>query len=67
VGKTFEQVDDTVIEALHASAMMMIQAQQANAGRQQGGAAGQPQNQHGSSLAAANGNLSQVSQGTELM
>jgi hypothetical protein len=67
ISKTFEQVDDTVVEALHAGAAMMIQAQQTNSGRNQGGVAGQPNNQQGSEMAAANGNLSQVSQGTELM
>jgi hypothetical protein len=67
ISKTFEQIDDTVVEGLHAGAMMMIQAQQANSGRNQGGVAGQPENQQGSGMAAANGNLSQVSQGTELM
>jgi len=67
LAKTYEQIDDSVVEALTAMATQLIQAQQTNAGRQQGGNAGQPQNVKGSGMAAQNGHMGQVAQGTELM
>lgn len=65
IGAKFDFLDAATIEEVHALAMTMIQINQAQAGRQQGGA--NKETASGSAEASKNGNLSQASQGTEMM